>query len=140
MTANSRAQVVIPLIAAIWILWGFGYQTLWQRLTIQLDGVIVSSRDVPAKGAPRYATEYVVRDANGQEHRYIAGATDASLERSMPAGTRIRKGWGRLGYEADGRWIEFPVAAYSAMLGIAFACLFWAAHRLWTARKRADAT
>jgi hypothetical protein len=127
-------QPVILIMAALWILWGFGYQTVWERFTTQVDGVVISSRDVPSKGAPRYGTEYVIRGSNGQEQRYDAGATDGSLERSMPVGTRIRKEWGDVGYEANGQWISFPIAFYAAIFGVASGCLLWAT-LLWRASR-----
>jgi hypothetical protein len=127
--SSSRPAAPLPIIlivTALWIFWGFGYQTVWQRFTTQLDGVVVSSRDIPSKGAPRYATEYVVRGEDGRDQAYVAGATDGSLERSLPVGTSIQKKWGELGYEVDGRRVSFPVIFYSAIFGVAFGCLFWA--------------
>jgi hypothetical protein len=124
---TPNPQSVIPALFALWILWGFGFQTLWARYTTELEGVVVSSRDTPSKGAPRYATEYVVRDANGHETHYVAGATDASLDRSVPVGSRIEKRWGQLGYELNGQWRSFPIAFYSAIMGVAFFAFFWAA-------------
>jgi hypothetical protein len=120
------APLVILIIAALWIFWGFGYDVVWKRFTTQADGVVISSRDVPSKAAPRYATEYVIRGPMGQEQRYVAGATDGSLERSIPVGARIHKEWGELGYEVNGKRVGFPVYAYSALFGLAFGCLLWA--------------
>jgi hypothetical protein len=118
------------MIGAGWIVWAFGYQTVWQRLNIQLEGTVTSSQDVPATGAPRYATDYVIRGSDGQDRTYVAGPTDGSLERSIPVGARVRKEWGQLGYEVNGRWIAFPVAFYSAILGLA-AFLAVAAFGAW---------
>ena len=91
---NSMPAAPLPIIlivSALWIFWGFGYQTVWQRFTTQLNGVVVSSRDIPSTGAPRYATEYVVHGEDGHDQTYLAGATDGSLERSLPIGTSIQK-------------------------------------------------
>ena len=79
------------ILFGLFILWGFGWETIGRRLQTHVDGVIVASRDVPSTGYPRYATEYKVRDTHGDEQVFWAGATDASLPRSMPVGTRIRK-------------------------------------------------
>lgn len=133
MKSANRQSVVLALFS-LWILWGFGFQTLWARYTTELEGVVVSSRDIPSKGGPRYATEYVVRDKSGHESHYIAGVTDASLERSIPAGSRIEKRWGQLGYELNGQWRSFPTAFYSAIMGAAFFALFWAVLLQWRAR------
>ena len=131
---SPNPQSVILTIFALWILWGFGFQTLWARYTIELEGVVVSSRDAPSRGAPRYATEYVIRNANDHDTYYVAGATDASLERSIPVGSRIGKKWGQLGYQLDGQWRSFPVAFYFAIMGAALFALFWAALVQWGAK------
>jgi hypothetical protein len=116
---QPNRQWVILMLGAGWIVWGFGYQTVWHRFNIQLEGTVTSSQDVPATGAPRYATYYVIHGSDGQDRTYVAGPTDGSLGRSIPVGARIRKEWGQLGYEVNGRWIAFPVAFYSATLGLA---------------------
>jgi hypothetical protein len=128
---SPNPQSVIPTIFALWILWGFGFQTLWARYTTEFEGVVVSSRDNPSKGAPRYTTEYVIRDASNHDTRYVAGPTDASLERSIPVGSRIEKKWGQLGYQLNDQWRSFPIAFYSAIMGVAFFALFWAALVQW---------
>jgi hypothetical protein len=102
---------------------------VWKFCTTEIDGVITASRDYPSKGAPRYSTEYTVRSADGKEQRYVAGATDASLARSLPIGTHIHKAWGQFGYEINSRWISFPLAFYSAMMGVALFCIAWAVVR-----------
>jgi hypothetical protein len=61
------------MISAFWILWGFGFETVWQRLTLVVEGTIISSRDIPSKSSGRYVTEYVIRGPHGQDHRYVAG-------------------------------------------------------------------
>jgi hypothetical protein len=93
--------------------------------------VVVSSRDSPSKGAPRYTTEYVIRNASNHDTRYVAGPTDSSLERSIPVGSRIEKKWGQLGYQLNDQWRSFPIGFYSAIMGVAFFALFWAALVQW---------
>jgi hypothetical protein len=110
---------------ALWISWGFGYETVWARFATELNGVVISSRDAPSTGAPRYGSEYVVRDSDGHDHRYIAGPADGSLERSLPVGTNIRKDWGHLDYEIDGKHVSFPSYFYSATFGVALFCLLF---------------
>jgi hypothetical protein len=123
---------ILLFISALWISWSFGYRTVWPRFTAEVDGVVTSSRDVPSKGV----TEYVVRDASGADHRYVAGATDASLERSLPVGTDIRKEWGSLDYEVNGKKIRFPTPFYSAVCGAALFSLLWGAVLWFFAWKR----
>jgi len=87
---------------------------------------LLSSRDIPSTGAPRYATEYTLRGPDGRESVYAAGATDASLPRSMPVATSLKKQRWHLDYEKNGRRVDdFGVSFYGMMLGIALACLAW---------------
>jgi hypothetical protein len=67
--------------------------------------------------------EYRIRRVDGRYQEYIAGPTDASLKRNLPVGTSIRKRWGELSYEINGKRVGFPLAGYSMVLGIPFACL-----------------
>jgi len=123
---KSKGFYPLALVAwALWMLWGFGVQTVWVRLNTEVDGVVVSSRDTPFTGAPRYATSYVVHGSDGRDHAYVAGCTDAALSRSMPVGTHIHKARWQLGYERNGQRVNFPTAVYAAILGTATACLFW---------------
>jgi hypothetical protein len=117
---------VVPLIFGLWIIWGFGIETVGRRLDIELDGVVVSSLDHPSTGAPRYSTHYTLRGSDGGDYSYVAGATDASLPRSLPVGTRLKKQKWHLDYEKDGQVInDFPIALYVITVGIALACLVW---------------
>jgi hypothetical protein len=134
-----RNRLAFQAMAALLILWGFGYQTVWQRLTIQIEGTIVSSRDEPVTGAPRYVTYYVVRGTDGNDRAYVAGASDTSLQRHMPVGAHIHKVWGELGYEVDGRWIAFPLGFYGGFLCLAGILLGLAVKnglRLWKGRQK----
>jgi len=117
---------VVPLMFALFVLWGFGYETVGTRLKTQLEGVVLSSRDIPSTGAPRYVTEYSLRGTDGRESVYTAGPTDASLPRSMPVGTYLKKQRWRLDYEKNGQRVDdFGVFFYGTVLGIALACLVW---------------
>ena len=113
------------------LLYGFGYETLYQRLITQVEGVVVSSRDVHTPNNPRYVTEYTFRTPDGHETTYTAGSSDASLPQSMPVGTTIRKHKWSLDYERDGENVsDFPAALYVLTLGAALALLVWSI-RLW---------
>ena len=108
------------------MLYGFGYETLYQRLVTQVEGVVVSSRDVHTPNNPRYITEYSFRTPDGHETAYVAGSSDASLPQSMPVGTTIRKRKWRLDYERDGEHVsDFPAALYVLTLGAAVALFAW---------------
>jgi hypothetical protein len=102
------------------------YETVGARLKTEVDGVVISSRDVPSTGAPRYATEYTLRGPDGRETIYVAGATDASLPRSLPVGTTLKKERWHLDYEKNGERVEdFGVFFYASIIGIALACVVW---------------
>jgi hypothetical protein len=117
---------VVLFLAGIWLLWAFGYETVAARLTTQVDGVVISSRDVPPSRGSRYITEYTLRDPSGHNQLYVASPTDASLPRSMPAGTSLKKFKWHLDYERDGQPIDnFPKLFYGSILGIALGCLTW---------------
>jgi len=125
----SGPQPVMLIAVAIWILWGFGYETIGQRLLLELDGVVISRQEIPRSWATHgTGTAYVVRGADGTDHRYVSGATDASLPDDIPIGADLEKhGW-QLSYSLNGvRVDDFPRYFYSAMCGIALACLLWAA-------------
>ncbi len=114
MSPKFRAWAKV--LFGLFLLYAFGWETVGRRLQTSVDGVIVASRDVPSRGAPRYATEYTVRGANGEERVFWAGPTDASLERSMPIGTRIRKLRWHLDYEQNGAVIGFPGKFFYAVV------------------------
>jgi hypothetical protein len=78
---------IMLVLIALWILWGFGYQTLFTRLMTDVEGTVISTQDIPYPLAPaRHGTEYVFKNPEGRTLNYIAGPTDASLPRSMPVG------------------------------------------------------
>jgi hypothetical protein len=109
------------------MLWGFGGQTVWSRLMIDVHGVVVSSIDDPSTGAPRYATVYRIRADDGRNIQYVAGATDASLERSLPVGSRLDKSRWQLDYDVDGRRFSFPVGFYAAVIVASFGAIAFGA-------------
>jgi hypothetical protein len=117
----------VPFLFAIWILYAFGYQTVWQRLNTQIQGTVISSRDIPSTGAPRYATDYLIRRQDGQNSSYVAGCTDASLPRSLPTGTQlIKKRW-EWGYQLNGKYnSDYKTSVfYVIILGALMSYLLW---------------
>jgi len=107
----------------MFILFGFGFETVGLRLWIDVDGTVTSSTDLPDRRAARYATDYTISSPDGHESTYTAGATDASLARSLPLGTKIIKRRWELGYFVDGRWIAFPMYFYGPVLALGFGSL-----------------
>jgi hypothetical protein len=127
---------LVPLLAALWIGWGFGLNTVGKRLYTELDGVVISSIDVPATRDARYRTDYVLRGSDGREYSYVAGATDASLPRSLPVGTHLTKRKWRLDYVQNGQTIDdFPITMYAIVFGIGLLCLRWS-FSLWRDLRR----
>jgi len=123
---SPKYRAWAKVLFGLFILWGFGWETIGRRLQTSVDGVIVASRDVPSTGAPRYATEYTVRGAGGEEQIFWAGPTDASLPRSMPVGTQIRKLRWHLNYEQNGTLIGFPEKFfYAPVLACALIMVIW---------------
>lgn len=113
---SPRFRAWAKILFGLFLLWGFGWETVGHRLLNSVDGVIVGSRDVPTTGGPRYATEYTVRGANGEEQIFWAGPTDASLPRSMPVGTRIRKLRWHLDFEENGTLVAFSGTFFYAVV------------------------
>jgi len=126
MIGNRRINPFALLLLGTWLLWGFGVQALGRRLTAEVYGVVIASRETPSADAPRGITEYTIRGDDGQARSYIAGPTYGSLPRSMPIGTRIRKQRWHVEYERDGRLVnDFSLAFTAAILAIACGCVLW---------------
>jgi hypothetical protein len=138
---RSRAMIgagpnpIVLLLFGLWILWGFGFETVAARLNMQVEGVVTAAHDIPEERGPRYTTEYILRGSDGQDLVYVAGPTDASLPRSMPVGTHLKKQRWRLYYERNEQRVDdFPVFFYQVTLGIALVCVAWSVV-LWRARR-----
>ena len=125
---KRNARLYILSLLSIGTLFAFGYLTVWKFLKIDVEGIVVSSRDVPSAGSPQYVTDYVIRSSNGESHSYLAGPTDASLPRSMPVGTQIKKEPWSLYYERNGQWHSFPFVFYSILLTASVCCLVYTAY------------
>jgi hypothetical protein len=124
---KPQPRPIVLIVFGLWILWGFGFETVGTRLMTNVEGTIISSQDLPYPLAPaRHGTEYTIRTPYSGNVRYIAGATDASLPRNMPVGTYLKKQRWRLSYERNGQEInDFGVPFYLGFLSIAVVCLVW---------------
>ena len=125
MVNTDRRQAIIPIVFGLFLMWGFGWETVGRRLRLAADGVVVTALDVPSTGAPRYATQYTIRGVDGKDQILWSGPTDGTLPRSMPVGTRIHKERWHLDYERDGRTEGFPYVFYYAVLSTAMALIAW---------------
>ncbi len=123
----TKVKPTALLVVALWIFWGFGYQTVGKRLVSQVDGTVISRRNVAYPVAPaRYSTEYIVRGLDGQNHVYVAGPTDASLPRTVPVGTTLKKLRWHWAYEENGQVIDsFGWVFYGVVLAIGTTLLVW---------------
>jgi hypothetical protein len=123
---KPKGRPIVLFALALWLFWGFGYQTVWRRLLMDVEGTVISARDVTSPLAPsRRGTEYVILSPAGRTIHYIAGATDASLSRDIPIGAHIKKQQWQLSYEQDGQRIDFPTPFYVVMLSIAVGIVVW---------------
>jgi hypothetical protein len=127
ISPKRRLNPIVLVLFALWIFWGFGYETLWKRLLTDVQGTVTSARILPYPLAPaRHATEYTLARPDGQQQTYVAGATDASLPRDMSVGTHIVKRRWHVSYEKDGQRInDFSLLFYGLMLSVAAVCLYW---------------
>ena len=133
---GAAPKPMVLFLFALFILWGFGVETVGKRLRTQLDGTIVSSRDIPPSRGSRYVTEYILRGSDGRETTYVAGPTDASLPRSMPVGTHLKKQRWALSYERNGeRLDDFNSLFYVATQCIAIVLAGWGI-RTWLNQRR----
>lgn len=116
---NIEFYVVMDLFciivgAIIFIIYG---PSVIERLRTEVNGVVISKRDIPEVGASYYMTEYNIRGQDDKKTVYIAKPTAASLPRSMPIGTHIRKNRWNYSYERDGIITkDFPSRLYNFWL------------------------
>jgi hypothetical protein len=123
---KAKYRPVVLFLWGTWMLWGFGFQTVWKRLQTEISGTVLSSRDIhPSRAPTRYSTEYLIRGDNGQDRIYVAGPTDGSLPRSMPIGTKIKKLRWNLDYEMNDARVHFPMAFYAVILGVSLMAILW---------------
>ena len=124
---GTKVKPTVLLLLSFWIFWGFGYETLAKRLLLQVEGTVISRREVAYPLAPaRYSTEYIVRGRDGQDRGYVAGPTDATLSRTIPAGTSLKKLRWHWAYEENGQLIDsFGWLFYGFILAIGTASLVW---------------
>lgn len=141
MTEPVPRKSLLMLVTGFWILYGFGYQTVWNRLELDVQGTVISSTSLPYVGAGRYVTNYVIHSENGTEFSYTAGPTDASLDRGLPVGTVFKKLRGSLGYWVNNQWSAFPIAFYLVFLFGATTAVLCGAYQMavWRLSKRTKA-
>jgi hypothetical protein len=101
----------------------FGASEIGQRLLIDVEGTVISSRTTTGN---RPGTYYVIRGENGKEFQYVAGATDMSLPRRLPEGTNIKKKKFELSWQLNGNTVkDFPLNFYLGACGIGLMLGYW---------------
>jgi len=120
------------IVVAIGIFWTFGYNGVWHRLQIDLEGKVTTRQDFPQT---RYThgptTLYTLIKGDGTIREYTATATDPSLPRTIPIGAYVMKRKGELFYFLNGERIDdFPLTAYIVLLCVGLGCMIGAGIRL----------
>jgi len=119
-----QAAPGILIALALMILPTFGYNGVWQRYQIDLDGTVTARQDFPHnKYTHGPTTRYTLKMGDGSIREYTATTHDPSLPRTIPVGVQVTKRKGELFYFLNGRRIDdFPLKSYVILLsfGIAF--------------------
>jgi hypothetical protein len=118
----------ILLLLAIGLFWTFGYNGIWHRLQIDVEGTVTARQDLPQnKYTHGPTTLYTLRTSDGAFLEYTATRTDPSLPRTIPVGVNVTKRKGEMVYFLNGRRIDdFPLQAYVIFLGFGTAFLIGA--------------
>ena len=112
------------LAAAAVLAFLFGANEIFQRLTIEVEGTVISSETTVGN---RPVTYYAIRRNDGNIDHYIAGPTDRSLPRRLPVGVQINKRKYDLSWERDGQVVDdFPLTFYVGACTVGGMLAFWA--------------
>lgn len=133
---HPRIIAVIVFLGSLVILWTVGYHALWNRLTTEVIGKVIDSKDIPSTGAPGYVTLYTYRDNDDQIQEYIATAAPSSLDRSLPVDTIIHKEKWNLGYFKNDERVRFSTTFYTFFLVVGLCGLFWSVFTFLPKRKK----
>jgi hypothetical protein len=139
LTGVSLFARILPLfllLAGLGLFWTFGYNGIWHRLQIDLDGTIVSRQDLPQTPSTHGPTTvYKLKQSDGSLVEYTASRNDASLPRTPPIGGRLIKRRGEFSYLLSGERVDdFPLPAYVGFLAVALVC--WVGAGLMLRRDR----
>lgn len=105
---------MLTLIGAA-MLW-FSANTVYARLSIDIQGVIVTRTALTDPFHGNEFTEYYIQQVDGAPLVYQAQATDYALSCDMPAGAFVSKLKWRLDYSVDNKEIDdFPKVFYSVV-------------------------
>jgi hypothetical protein len=139
MTLNEQFRQIAPwrlLLVALGMFWTFGYNGIWHRLGIDLEGKVTARQDFPQNEHTHGPTTlYTLQGSDGSIHEYTASRVDPSLPRTIPVGAYLIKRKGELSYRLNGARVDdFPLVAYVGFLIGGTACFIgasiWLASRL----------
>jgi hypothetical protein len=111
---GATLVTLLAFVEAV-IVW-FSASTVYARLSIDIQGVIVSRTELTEPLHGNEFTEYYIQQADGAPLVYQAQATDYALSRDMPAGAFVSKLKWRLDYSIGGKEVDdFPKVYYSVI-------------------------
>jgi hypothetical protein len=118
----------ILLIFAIGIFFTVGFNGLWHRLQIDVDGTVTARQDFARTSSTHGpTTRYTLKKDDGTVRTYMATDSDPSLPRTIPIGVHVTKHKGETFYFLNGQRIDnFPLHNYVIALGVGFAFLIGA--------------
>jgi hypothetical protein len=116
------------LILAIGIFFTVGYNGLWHRLQIDVDGTVTARQDfLRTSSTHGPTTRYTLKKDDGTVRTYMATSSDPSLPRTIPIGVHVTKHQGETFYFLNGQRIDgFPLHNYVIALGVGFAFMIGA--------------
>lgn len=102
----------------------FAGNEIYQRAVVELSGTVTLSETTCVQPYNnRCSTKYVVTGENGSYATYVAGSSDASLERYLPVGTLVNKRKWSLVYSVNGKQIsDFPIKFYDGVILVGMLC------------------
>jgi hypothetical protein len=131
MTSREWLGEVAPgilLLLALVILPTLGYNGVWQRYQIDLQGTVTARQDFPPnKYTHGPTTRYTLKMGDGTIREYTATHSEPSLPRTIPIGVTVTKRKGEMFYSLNGRRIDdFPLKTYVIGLGVGIASMIGA--------------
>lgn len=134
---NARPMQIALLLTAIS---GYmGGSTIYERLSLEVDGTVVSKTTTCLPGGSRCGSVYNLDALAGRQQVDASGAAGASLERNIAIGSQVVKFKSEWGYRVNGTKInDFPFVIYFSLIGISliFVCVAVSTYRSQLARKQ----
>jgi hypothetical protein len=128
LSGNQRLRAVLScfmVVVPLMIFWTAGYIGVWNRLQINVEGKVISRKDLPQTPSTHGPTSvYRLQGSDGSIREYTATTNDPSLPRTIPVGAYVVKRKWELQYLLNGEQVDdFPLKSYAAFLIAGVACL-----------------